>query len=77
MYIHGDDDVCMYIHELLYSVMASQRMDGGQSNNMLVHRTKVDWSLPFAVPGLMEHTAERHLQTTRAPIMAYSDRRNQ
>ena len=37
------------IVESLYSVVASQRMDGGQSNDTLVPRTLVDWSLPSVV----------------------------
>ena len=63
--------------ESLYSVMACQRMDGGQSNATLVHRTKVDWSIPavIAVPQLIEKAAIRRLKVSRPPIMTYSDSR--
>ena len=65
--------------ETLYSVMGGQHNDGGQSNDMPVNRTKVDWSVSsvVAVPELIGRSAERHLETSRPPIMAYSDRRIQ
>ena len=52
--------------ETLYSVMGGQHKDGGQSNDTLVNRTKVDWSVSsvVAVPELIGRSAERHLETS-------------
>ena len=63
--------------ETLYSAMGGQHKDGGQSNDTLVNRTKVNWSVSsvVAVPELIGRSAERHLETSRPPIMAYSDQR--
>ena len=63
--------------ESLYSVMASQKMDGGQNDTTLVNRTKVDWCIPavVAVPELVESAATRRLKVSRPPITSFSDSR--
>ncbi|XP_047737560.1 uncharacterized protein LOC108672979 isoform X2 [Hyalella azteca] len=45
---------CEAIVESLYSVMNAQSQYGGQSNEVLVNRTKVDWHCPSSSLGVMD-----------------------
>jgi hypothetical protein len=45
---------CEAIVESLYSVMNAQIQHGGQSNDVLVNRTKVDWHCPLSSLGVMD-----------------------
>ena len=65
----GDPETAV---ETLYSVMGGQHKDGGQSNDTLVNRTKVNWSVSsvVAVPELIGRSAKRHLETSRPPMSA-------
>ena len=63
------------IVESLYSTMANQYMIGGQENQTLVNRTKVDWNLPpsvSAIPSTIKKIACKHLETHSMPILAMS-----
>ena len=57
--------------ESLYSVMKAQSSQGGQSNEVLVNRTMVDWHCPVSPLGIMDfidEAATLHEKTHHAPI---------
>lgn len=57
--------------ESLYSVMKNQSQPGGQLNEVLVGRTKIDWHCPDSVLGIMDvvdEAARIHQKKHKAPI---------
>ena len=64
------------IAESYYSVMASQKKDGGQSNETLEKQTFIDWSLPniLTCKNTIEEISKFHLKNHKIPI--FVDERN-
>lgn len=65
--------------ESVYSVMKSQAMSGGQSNNTLVTRTKVDWHYPktsLAIPEIIDDATKLLGKTKGDPFTATGARRS-
>ena len=58
---------CEVIVESFYSVVSSQKMGGGQLNEVLVHRSIVDWCIPHPIssPNTMEQIAMLYMQGNR------------
>lgn len=69
------------IVESAYRVMEDHAMSGGQSNEVLAMRTKVDWNLPnnvYCLNNFIDEVTEiySNSHSLRLPVLALSDKRS-